>query len=368
MKQDKKKGLLISHSSGAAGAEVVFEEVVKSLGAAGAVTVMYPNSALLFPLKRMPSEDGVEKICGFYKLFGNSVLRVVVKFIATFPTILYVLLQLRWKEFGYVYVNSSLNWFGLFVAILKKKKCYLHFHELPNDSETYIDKKLDWLFSVLISLSKAHCIFISREMECYWRDRIPAIQSSTVIYNPAKNLYSQQCNSDGYVYGFAGTLYERKNVALLIRCFSAVAKKYSNVSLVIAGSGPQLDELKLLAEQCGVSHLVEFIGAVNNIQCFFERIHCFILPSLAEAMPLVAVEAMIVGRVSIVTDRCSLNEIFDDGKHCFYFSPGDPGALIDLMSKAYEGVLDYVSEEAKNRASATSSNIVFREKLYEVVG
>jgi phosphatidyl-myo-inositol alpha-mannosyltransferase len=97
---------------------------------------------------------------------------------------------------------------------------------------------------------------------------------------------------------FLGRLVKRKGAAQLIDAFGILAQKDDSARLVIAGSGPELKNLKRSVVQLGIGHKVDFLGYIDESDkpalLAGATIACF--PSLyGESFGIVLVEAMAAG-------------------------------------------------------------------------
>src|SRR4029077_13882792 len=87
--------------------------------------------------------------------------------------------------------------------------------------------------------------------------------------------------------------------------------------LVICGTGALLVELRSIARSAGVERHVTFAGLVDNavVARYCAAADLFVLPSLLEALPTVAVEALAAGTPVISSDNpggVELNGLFGD--------------------------------------------------------
>jgi len=85
--------------------------------------------------------------------------------------------------------------------------------------------------------------------------------------------------------------------SVLIEAFAHVARSRTDVRLIICGTGPLRTDLAAQAERLGVGSQVTFTGLVPNAQIarYAAIADLFVLPSLLEALPTVAVEALAAG-------------------------------------------------------------------------
>jgi glycosyltransferase involved in cell wall biosynthesis len=101
----------------------------------------------------------------------------------------------------------------------------------------------------------------------------------------------------------------------LIEAMSEIIRAHPDTRLVICGTGPLLAELKRMAASAGVERHVIFPGLVDNarISRYCAAADLFVLPSLLEALPTVAVEALASGTPVLSSDNpggLELNGIF----------------------------------------------------------
>jgi glycosyltransferase involved in cell wall biosynthesis len=101
----------------------------------------------------------------------------------------------------------------------------------------------------------------------------------------------------------------------LLEALGEVVRTHPDTRLIICGTGPLLDELKSVARTAGVEAHVTFAGLVTNdaIARYDAAADLFVLPSLLEACPTVALEALASGTPVVSTDNpggMELGEIF----------------------------------------------------------
>src|SRR5215210_533254 len=101
----------------------------------------------------------------------------------------------------------------------------------------------------------------------------------------------------------------------LIEAMNEVIRMHPDTRLVICGTGPMLEELKGVARSAGVERHVTFAGLIDNsaIAHYCAAADLFVLPSLLEALPTVAVEALAAGTPVLSSDNpggLELNDLF----------------------------------------------------------
>jgi glycosyltransferase involved in cell wall biosynthesis len=101
----------------------------------------------------------------------------------------------------------------------------------------------------------------------------------------------------------------------LIEAMNEVIRTHPDTRLVICGTGVLLDELKSIARSAGVERHVTFAGLVDNaiVARYCAAADLFVLPSILEALPTVAVEALACGTPVVSADNpggLELNDVF----------------------------------------------------------
>jgi glycosyltransferase involved in cell wall biosynthesis len=112
-------------------------------------------------------------------------------------------------------------------------------------------------------------------------------------------------------------LHELAGQRYLIDAFARIARNRRDVRLVICGTGPLKDALETQARDLGIAARVTFAGLVSNadVAKYAAVADVFALPSLLEALPTVAVEALASGTPVVSADHpggVELHEIFGD--------------------------------------------------------
>lgn len=78
------------------------------------------------------------------------------------------------------------------------------------------------------------------------------------------------------------------------------------------GEGPDREFLQQLADYYGIAGKIKFEGHVKDIRKLWSECHMLLLPSHAEGTPLALLEAMLLGRPSVVTDVGGNSEWIED--------------------------------------------------------
>ena len=134
-----------------------------------------------------------------------------------------------------------------------------------------------------------------------------------------------------YMIGI-GMLVPRKGFDVFIK---ALVRLDESVHGVIIGSGPELDRLKLLAHELGISARLHLVGYISDEKKWHYLSHAdvFVLSSIHEGFGIVLQEAMQVGLPIVATNYGGQTDFIIDGKNGFLVPPGDEIALADKVDE-----------------------------------
>jgi glycosyltransferase involved in cell wall biosynthesis len=124
---------------------------------------------------------------------------------------------------------------------------------------------------------------------------------------------------------YLGRLGSRKNVSCLLRAWQRVERSVgSDVSLRIAGTGPQEGPLKRLASDIGLQN-VEFLGYVDEAEKrrLFSEALLFVLPSKMEGYATTGLEALASGTPVVGADTFGINDYVSHGETGYLFPVDD---------------------------------------------
>jgi len=132
-----------------------------------------------------------------------------------------------------------------------------------------------------------------------------------------------------------GRLVGAKGQGVLIQAMSVLVSKGASVRLCLIGDGPQRECLKRLVEREKLSSLVCFEGAVNQdeIGRYYQSADIFVLPSFAEGLPIVLMEAMAMELPVVSTYVNGIPELIREEKEGLLVPPADVDALAGALMR-----------------------------------
>jgi glycosyltransferase involved in cell wall biosynthesis len=116
---------------------------------------------------------------------------------------------------------------------------------------------------------------------------------------------------DDFVAVFVANLRPEKRVALFAEAVISANSRNSRVRGVIAGDGPDLGRVRALA---GTTEALRVLGARSEVADLIAAADVVCLTSSAEALPMVILEAMSLGKTVLATDVGGVAEAVVDGK------------------------------------------------------
>lgn len=152
---------------------------------------------------------------------------------------------------------------------------------------------------------------------------------------------------------YVGRLVYEKGIQNLISAMPKILNGYHDSKLIIAGKGGMLDELKAQANSMGLGDKVYFTGYLNakQVQKMYKCADVAVFPSTYEPFGIVALEAMLAGVPTVVSDVGGLNEIIEHGVNGMKSYAGNSNSIADsVLSLLYDHKLSAnISKNAKNK-------------------
>lgn len=169
------------------------------------------------------------------------------------------------------------------------------------------------VFAASETMSRIHLIHCGIE---------PATLSPVVHEGRAKRLI------------FVGRVVEQKGLGVLFDSLDLVAGEAPDLELVVVGDGPDRAKLERQANDRGFGDRVQFVGSKSpaDVAALLATADIFVLPSFAEGVPVVLMEALGSGLPVVASFVGGIPELVEDGVTGFLVPPGEPVALADRIS------------------------------------
>ena len=130
-----------------------------------------------------------------------------------------------------------------------------------------------------------------------------------------------------------GRMAEQKGHPVLIQALADVAARGVAVETVIVGDGPLRGELQQAIARAGLQGSVRLAGWLDEagVRAELDAAHAMVLPSFAEGLPVVLMEAMAAARPVIATWVAGIPELVVPGRNGWLVPPGDAEALAEAI-------------------------------------
>lgn len=135
-----------------------------------------------------------------------------------------------------------------------------------------------------------------------------------------------------------GRLVAVKGQPVLLAAAAALRDRGHEFRLELVGDGPDRNELSELAARLQLSDRTVFHGALSHgqVRDVLAGASVMCLPSFAEGVPVVLMEAMAM-EVPVLTSRImGIPELLEDGRCGALVAPGDADALADALQRLLE--------------------------------
>ena len=134
---------------------------------------------------------------------------------------------------------------------------------------------------------------------------------------------------------FVGRLDPVKGADLLLDALAALRASHPDVTATFIGDGPQAEHTRAYARTLGIDQMVNFLGAQPEtaVASLLQHSDLLVLPSFAEGLPVVLMEAMATGLPVVASRIAGIPELVRDGENGILIPAGDTTALIQAMDR-----------------------------------
>ena len=165
-----------------------------------------------------------------------------------------------------------------------------------------------------------------------------------------------------------GRLSEQKGQLLLIKAAACLHAQAIDFELVIVGDGSLRTELEALIDHYGMQRQVKITGFLDNhgVRRELEAARALVMPSFAEGLPVVIMEALALGRPVISTYIAGTPELVETGRNGWLIPAGCVDRLAAAMAEALAadpGTLEKMGKEGRARVGDRHNIVTEVRKL-----
>jgi colanic acid/amylovoran biosynthesis glycosyltransferase len=158
-----------------------------------------------------------------------------------------------------------------------------------------------------------------------------------------------------------GRLCEQKGQLLLIQAMQVLKSRGVSLELVLAGDGEMRPEVEAEIARHGLQSSVRITGWISSAQVREEILaaRALVLPSFAEGLPVVIMEAMALQRPVLTTSIAGIPELVKSGETGWLFPAGD----VDTLADAMQSCLELPVEELRKMGQVAHNIVVQRHSI-----
>lgn len=167
---------------------------------------------------------------------------------------------------------------------------------------------------------------------------------------------------DSQILLYVGQMNWKKNILLILKACALLKNEGVRFKLVMAGQGPDSDDIKEKAAELGLEQSIVFTGHISQMEALdglYQRASLFVFPSLYDNAPMVVREAAIMGTPSILARGSSAAEVIEDGKNGLLCGDA-PEDLCRVIKNALADpdLISALGENAKNTIPVSWYDII----------
>ncbi|HDS1778803.1 TPA: glycosyltransferase [Pseudomonas putida] len=158
-----------------------------------------------------------------------------------------------------------------------------------------------------------------------------------------------------------GRLCEQKGQLLLLEAARCLAAQSIAFELVLAGDGEMREQIEALIARHGLQQQVRITGWISSAQVREEILaaRALVLPSFAEGLPVVIMEAMALRRPVLTTYVAGIPELVRPGENGWLF----PAGAVDELATAMADCLAQPAEVLQRMGEVAYQRVVQRHDI-----
>lgn len=210
----------------------------------------------------------------------------------------------------------------------RKKIPYISWTDGTLHSERNINRIQRFLRLFVVKHASAYIASSTRSKEAQMAYGAPEKRcfTSFLTVDVEKYLVEEEARTPGRMI-CVGSLIPRKGMDLLLNALQEIRQEFR---LVIAGAGPEEENLKKQAKDLGLSESVEFLGHLSQAELRKEyaKSSLFVLPTREDCFALVILEAMCAGLPIVSSGYADgAYDLVTEGENGYIIDPYDAEAF-----------------------------------------
>jgi len=151
-----------------------------------------------------------------------------------------------------------------------------------------------------------------------------------------------------------GRLSRQKGQVLLVEAFADAVDQGLDAQLVLAGDGDMRPQIEQLARERGIEDRLRITGWITGEQVREEILasRAMVLPSFAEGLPMVIMEAFALRRPVLTTYIAGIPELVVDGENGFLIPSGSPARITEALHRVMKTSVEDLDEMGRKGQEA----------------
>ena len=166
-----------------------------------------------------------------------------------------------------------------------------------------------------------------------------------------------------------GRLAEQKGQLVLIEAAAILAAQGRDFEIALIGDGPMRAQIEQQIERSGLSNRVHLLGWRDGASVREEilRARAMILPSFAEGLPVVLMEALALGRPVISTYIAGIPELIEPGVNGWLVPAGSVEGLLGAMAEALDSQADILTTMGTHGMAGVSARHNVKNEAHKLL-
>lgn len=197
-----------------------------------------------------------------------------------------------------------------------------------------VEKWLSRFTDKLITINKEDYELARKKFHCAVY-HIHSVGANSAKFHPIsaeeQEKQKKELGLEGRILVNVGELLPNKNQKTAVMAMKRVSQRMPDVKLLIAGNGPEKDNLEILVRQQGLEHHVKLLGYTTKLEKYLQVCDLEVACSIREGLGLNVIEAMLCGKTVVASVNRGHREMVRDKWNGRLVDSEDAAAFADAI-------------------------------------
>ena len=308
------------------------------------------------------------------KLQDTSVKRIACDMKRRLPQVRFAKAFIRDQQIDVCHTHMSrAHFFGVIMRHVTKIPCVATAHACHF--------QLHWPFNDFVIANSEDTLRYHRNINRVPKDRLKTIYCFSDLdkfirseESAAEKIRKQyRVKPDDFLLGVVGDVIPRKGQKLLLESLPRLLTTHPNVKLAIVGrflrDQPYVRQIRRFVLKNGLADRVIWTGRSDQVQNHMRAMDACIVPSVAEPLGLVAMEAMAVGTPVVASNVGGLPEIIETERNGLLFDRKHPESLRQAIERLIddESLRSKLMEQGRRDVAERFAPRVLAEEVEQIL-